>query len=220
MFDSKFLRRFANSLIKKLWLVVFVAMVFFVFSLAMTYNPAPDSYSARVTLLSTANLTYSEVIQGRQAFRDYREIIGSRRVASRAAQNIAEFDISPERIQSMITTMYMTDSAILTIEASSLNSQEVVPVANAVASAFISELRNVTALSGFRILDEATSYQTRSSGSSDRRMLTLLITVIGAVLAAGVIMLFEVFNTKIRGVEDISAVDNAEVIGVVPTHRI
>ncbi len=220
MFESKFLRRFANTLIKKLWFVAFMAVIFFAFSFVLTYKPVSESYSARVTLLSTANLTYAEVIQGRQAFRDYKEIIGSRKIAARAAQNVSELGITPESIQRMITTTYSSDSAIMTIEATSSNDREVVPVANAVANAFIQELRSVTSLSGFGILDEATTSYKRSSSAADQRMLQILIGVIGAVLAVGMILLFELFNTRVRGIADIAALENTEVIGVIPTHRI
>ena len=221
MFESKFLRRILLSLYKRFWLVLLAAVVFFGFSLSFTSRTAPTSYSAKVTLLSTANLAYSEIAQGRQAFRDYRDVISSRKIADKAAAALAsEYTISAEQIQRMIKTVYNIDSAILTIEAVSFNELEVVPVANSVARAFISELQNATTLSGFRVLDEATRPVRNASDASSRMMMRVLTALIGALFAMGVIMLMEIFNTKVRGMADLSSVEDVEIIGVIPTHRI
>ena len=116
----------------------------------------------------------------------------------------------------MISYALSENSTVYYIYASSVDNYEAVRVANAVAEAFVIEIRNITGDENVQILDEAVESSLTFSGRSNQIKNIILITLIGVFLCVITIVAISFFSTKIVTVKECSDNGELKILGVIP----
>ena len=181
-------------------------------------------YDAKASVYSIAYGSYSESADGIQAIRTYRDIVKSVRVAERAAVLLGDSSLDKYAIYDMIEVEegevndygIESESSIINIHAKSTNPEDAIRVANAVASAYAMEVTSITNSDSVQVLDEAYYCEVTYNALKQQIIYTVLITATGMLLAMVVIVLMEIFSTKIVSVEQGSLYGELDIIGVIP----
>ena len=208
------------KILKRSWIIAICALLGFGVGVLMTMRMEPDAYSANVTLYSTASTSYQDMLQGRSIMRDYTDILRSTKLANRTASKLNNELISPDLIKSIVRSSVVEGSAIFTISVRHTNRQICVDVANTIADEFLAELRAVTGLENMNILDYATSAMQTSSGRTQQVQTRLLAILIGVFLSTALIVLVELYTSKVITLEDASLNNEVLILGVIPDNNI
>ena len=208
------------KILKRSWIIAICALLGFGVGVLMTMRMEPDAYSANVTLYSTASTSYQDMLQGRSIMRDYTDILRSTKLANRTASKLNNELISPDLIKSIVRSSVVEGSAIFTISVRHTNRQICVDVANTIADEFLAELRAVTGLENMNILDYATSAMQTSSGRTQQVQTRLLAILIGVFLSTALIVLVEIYTSKVITLEDASLNNEVLILGVIPDNNI
>ena len=89
-------------------------------------------------------------------------------------------------------------------------------MANAVASAFVEEINNITGLNAVQVLDEANDSNLYRYDSTSRKKVLAVIVGISFALICAYIALLELFSGKVKSVEQCMEEDPDEIIGIIP----
>lgn len=203
------------SLVKHWYIIVLTAVLAAVIMFAVKYR-TPQTYYASATVYSAATGSYTESAQGIYVVQLYSEIVTSAKIAERAASLIGDSRINAVMIQQMISTNYTESSPVLRIGATSTDPSVVIPVANAVARAFVIEAQTITGGEGIQILDEANYVSLPSRGIKKK---VALAFAVGFVLAAAVLVVLEIVSDRVYRVEDAELDGELEIIGIIPEKK-
>lgn len=200
------------------------AFLFIGIMVAVLYLDTENVYDAKASVYSIAYGSYSESADGIQAIRTYRDIVKSVRVAERAAVLLGDSSLDKYAIYDMIEVEegevndygIESESSIINIHAKSTNPEEAIRVANAVASAYAMEVTSITNSDSVQVLDEAYYCEVTYNALKQQILYTAVIAIAGMLLAIVVIVLMEIFSTKIVSVEQGSLYGELDIIGVIP----
>lgn len=209
-------RKYFMEITKKWWIIALVGCASLLFGIGLNFNVQPDRYSGCATVYSASVGSYTDSLEGIKALRDYSDIITSYKVSNRAALILGDDSLNGEDINSMISYSLSENSTVYYIYASSVDNYEAVRVANAVAEAFVIEIRNITGDENVQILDEAVDSSLTFNGRSNQIKNILLITIVGVFLAMVIIVAISFFSTKIVTVKECSDNGELKVLGVIP----
>lgn len=209
-------RKYFMEITKKWWIIVLVGCISMLMGIGLNFNVKPDRYSGCATVYSASVGSYTDSLEGIKALRDYSDIITSYKVSNRAALILGDDSLNGEDINSMISYALSENSTVYYIYASSVDNYEAVRVANAVAEAFVIEIRNITGDENVQILDEAVESSLTFSGRSNQIKNIILITLIGVFLCVITIVAISFFSTKIVTVKECSDNGELKILGVIP----
>ena len=181
-------------------------------------------YDAKASVYSITYGSYSESANGIQAIRTYRDIVKSVRVAERAALLLGDSSLDKFAIYDMIEVEegevnaygVESESSIINIHAKSTKPEDAIRVANAVASAYAMEVTSITNSDSVQVLDEAYYCEVTYNALKEQAILVGIVTVAGLLFACVIIVLMEIFSTRIVTVEQGSLYGELEIIGVIP----
>ena len=108
------------------------------------------------------------------------------------------------------------ESAIINIHAYSTNKEDAVRVANAVADAYVMEVTSITMSNSVQVLDEAYDCAVTYNARKNQLLYILAITAVGFLLSCMIIILHEVFSSRVRSLKQGSLYGELEIIGVIP----
>jgi len=208
-----------DALAEKWFIVPIAALVFLCVGIFLTDADVPDTYSATTTIYSSSHVSYRDSVEVRNAIRFYADIVQSQRVAERASSIIAR-EIAPEQIIRMISTSNPDNSAIFIIRAVSTDPDTAITVANAVATAFIQEVENVSSVEGVRILDTAYTARLFSSGWQSTLQTRAIAAAAGAFLSAFTIMFLAAVDKRAAFPHEATLNGEIELIGAIPEKKI
>lgn len=209
-------RKYFMEIGKKWWIIALVGCASLLLGIGLNFEVQPDRYSGCATVYSASVGSYTDSLEGIKALRDYSDIITSYKVSNRAALILGDDSLNGEDINSMISYSLSENSTVYYIYASSVDNYEAVRVANAVAEAFVIEIRNITGDENVQILDEAVESSLTFNGRSNQIKNILLITLIGVFLAVVTIVAISFFSTKIVTVKECSDNGELKILGVIP----
>lgn len=218
------LGKFFYSVKMKWWIIVICGAVFFSVAALITMNPGEDGYSADTTVYSMSYSSMEEATTGSSAINAYSNIITSRKVAESARAIIGDkYDITAKQIQGMITAttagnLTNAQAVVIKITAYSENENLSVDVANAVANAFVNEIRSMTGSTTVQILDSAQNASMYKSASMNQVKFRIIGLLIGIFIPVILIFFKELFSNKVYRVEDITLDGVIELIGVIPDY--
>ena len=214
------LGRIFKTLLRKLWVIAIVAVLAFALSLVLVKEVKREQvYQANATVYSVANGSYRLSLEGTNAMKDYSEIITTLKVCERAALLLGDDSIDGYYVMGSIEPYYTDDSSILTITSYDTNPQRAMKIANAVANAFVIEMRTITGGEDVQLLDEAfTSYP---YNMSDSGLMTKRVIFVGVALfiVCAYIVLNEIFTSRLKTIRECTLGGDIEVIGVIPIYR-
>ena len=223
--EIDFVRCF-KALLKNLKWIICSTILFFVIGIlvAVFYVDTENVYDAKSSVYSIAYGSYSESAEGINAIRTYSEIVKSLRVSERAALLLGDDSLDKFTIYDMIEVEQALDangypeeeSAIINIHAYSTNKEDAVRVANAVANAYVMEVTSITLTDSVQVLDEAYNCELMYNARKQQLIYVAAITAIGILLSCAIIVLHEIFSSRIRSLNQGSLYGELEIIGVIP----
>ncbi len=214
------LGRVFKTMLHKLWLIVIVAVFSFAFSLVLIKDVKKEQvYQANATVYSVANGSYRLSLEGTNAMKDYSEIITTLKVCERAALLLGDDSIDGYYVMGSIEPYYSDDSSILTITSYDTNPQRALKIANAVANAFVIEMRIITGSEDVQLLDEAFTYYPSYMNNLDIMTKRIIFVVVAFFVVCAYIVLNEIFTLRLKTIHECTLVGNIEVIGAIPIYR-
>lgn len=185
-----------------------------------------NRYYSSATLFSAVYGSYSDTNEGVAIMNRYSDLIGSSRVCSKAAQALANYNITTQDLQRMAeigdikvsgaNTNSMSYGYKLTVSVNSDSSENIVVIANAMAAAFASELNELIGSNAIQVMDEAATY---ASYQNVNIALCLLLFTGGAFVACcGIIFCLAFFSPWVKSVAQCEQ-DNDLILGLLPNVR-
>ena len=213
-----------RELWKKKLLIILVTIAGFLMSIIfISIKGNSTNYYSSATLFSAVYGSYSDTTTGVAAMNRYADLMKSSRVCSRAAQDLAGYDITSAELRKMTidgdirVSGASTNSASygykLTVSVYSESKDKIVAITNAMASAFAAELNDLLGTQTIQVMDEATSYG--SYNTLNVTMYLLLFTGAAFVLACGLIFVFAFFSPWVRSVAQCEQ-DYDLILGMLP----
>lgn len=180
-------------------------------------------YHSSATLFSAVYGATADSSEGVIVMNRYADMISSSRVCSRAAQALTAYNITTEELQGMVAAGMITVSGAstnsmsygykLTLDVFNDSAAEILPVTNAMASAFTAELNDLVGTSSIQVMDEATSYN--SFDTLNKKLYILAITGGAFIFVCGIIFLLAFFSPWVKSVAQCEH-DNELVLGLLP----
>lgn len=212
--------RIFKELFRKLWLILIVAALAFALSLVLIKDMKREQvYQANATVYSVANGSYKLSVEGTYAMKDYSEIIKTLKVCERAALLLGDDSIDGHYVMGSIEPFYTEDSSILTITAYDTNPQRAMKIANAVANAFVIEMRTITGGEDVQLLDEAFTYNPYQMNETSSTTKRIIFVVVALFIVCAYIVLNEIFTSRLKTIRECTLGGDLEIIGVIPMYR-
>lgn len=195
---------------KKKLLIILVTIAGFLLSIIVTTVIGNSvRYYSSATLFSAVYGNYTDTTQGVAVMNRYSDLIRSSRVCSRAAQALTEYNISASDLQNMVSNGSIkvsganTNSASygykLTISVFADSKEEVLPITNAMATAFAGELNELIGSDTIQVMDDATNYA--SFDTLNVKLYLLLFTGGAFAASCGLVFVLAFFSPWVRSVE-------------------
>lgn len=188
-----------------------------------------DKYEATSSVYCTMDesYNYTQAAESIQMMNMYVDIITSSRVAERANKILGNAYPDSESILKMLTidsgegdnkSYYgvLNSSIVIKIKAQSVNAEETVTVANAMAEAYTIEMTNITGNSSVRLLDSAKIATVVYEAEKQNVIYMAIGAVIGMFIALAWITIKEIFVVNLNTINDATLFGKLEIIGVIP----
>ena len=219
-----------RALVKKWWFMAVMAVLFCVAGFALTLEKKDDIYEATSSVYGMPAESYSYTQVGVSAMNDYADIATSMKVCERAALLMGNAQVTGEDIKKATTVSTgkkntsstaaaQADSTILTIKCQSNNPVQAMEMSQAVAEAFIMEMENILGTDVVKLLDKPYSYEVAFDATQNQWMIRIAAFLFGAVFAAVIIVMGEIFDSKARTIRECTLGEELPIIGVIPMTR-
>ncbi len=194
-----------------------LALIFFAIGIVLTLNgDVNNAYKASTSLYCPVNGNYTETSSAVQIISSYASLIKSQKVAEHAVSNMGNTNLNYRNVQNMISYSTSSSGINLTINAVSYNPEEAIIVANAVANAFVEEMRTMTGIDAVEILSAAETASMYQNGMVDLWKLRISFFVIGFAVMAVIVFAIELFSDKLRSVNQCLLADDDVILGIIP----
>lgn len=221
------LGRCFRALLKKWHFMAVMAVIFGVAGIALTLEPQDDMFTASSTVYSMSTESYSYAQQGVSAMNDYLNVATSMKVSERAALLMGDSRVTGEDVMKMTTastgkketTSSSIDSTIITITSETNDPVLSMEMAKAVAEAFVMEMENILGNDSIKVLDEPYAYKQTQNGVQLQWLIRIALFMVGAMIAAGIIMVMEIFDNKTSTIRECTMREQLPVIGVIPRFK-
>lgn len=188
------------------------------FSFVMMGNTYTASVSMYVLSRSAqgennAAIQYNDLSASQMLTNDVSQLIKSERVVQQTAKDlgmsVGELESSKIEVTSSTTTR------LITIAVTSDSPQSAAAVANGIARTTNSVAQEIMAVEAVNLIDEAEVPQAPSG--PPRLMYTAVAFLAGIFIAAAIVVVMDMVNTRIRKPEEIEELLGVPVIGRIPT---
>lgn len=219
--------RCLKALLKNLKWIICTMLVFLAAGVltAVYYVDAENVYDAKSSVYSISYGSYANSSEGVQVIKTYSDIVKSLRVAERAELLLGDGNLDKFAIYDMIeieepelnaSGYPIDDSSIINIHAQSTSPDDAIRVANAVANAFVMEVSSITMESSVQVLDEAYTCEITYNALKEQGICVALFVAAGILLSCAIIVLKEIFSTRIVSIQQGTLYGELDIIGVIP----
>lgn len=211
------LREYLAVLRRRLWILLTLPAVAAVTSALLSLYAVAPVYEASTTLWvvkqEASGIDYSTLLLNRNLVKTYGEVAKSRAVVQAAIQALG-LPETVDRLQKRIQVTPVRDTEIIGIAVEDGNPERAAAIANAVARAFMEEIRKFIKLDNVRVVDAAVA---PLQPVKPRPLLnTAIALVLGAMAAVGLAFLLEYLDVTIRTPEDAERHLGLPVLGTIP----
>lgn len=215
------IRRCVYELLKRTPIIIIATMIFAGLGIAFAIVTSENSlYSANASVCSLVYGSFDESINSQDTLNALSSISESKRVAERAAIILGDSALDGDTIKDMTAVKAASDSSsILNVYAYSASPQQAVEVANAVAQAFVIEVKNITGNDNVQVLDEAANAKVFVDESTQQMKVILIFTVLGFMLVCFVIVMLTLFSSKVLSFDECLLDGELELIGLIPDSK-
>lgn len=179
----------------------------------------PEKYesSTKVYILNkqsdSMSVTYSDLQSGTYLTKDYRELIISLPVMEKVTAQL-HLDISPEALAEKVSVSSPTDTRIIKISVEDEDPYMANSIADAVRVAASEQIAQVMDIEAVNVVQEA-NYPTAKT-SPARMKMTLFGCVLGAMLAAAILLMIHLIDDTVKTPDDVENYLGLSVLGAIP----
>ncbi len=212
-----------SSLLRRLWLVVLCAVILGALSYAYTSNFVDEMYRSRITIyVNNKNTNNNNIISGISAtdlatsqrlVDTYIQILKSDRVLEPVAEAIGG-GYKASNIRGLMSASALNETEVFEVWISHTNPEMAAKIANAIADVAPKQIEEVLEGSSTKVIDRAKPASAPYSPNVSRN--TTFGFAGGAILAACIIILQTLLDVRVKGEEDLAAISDAPVLGLIP----
>lgn len=221
-----------RSLLKRIWFIILIALLFFAAAFGITLSPKQDQYSSNATVYAAADGSYQDAVSAVTAMNAYINVASSYKICQRAALIIGRADVSAEDVQaatsvgtslksaSATVSNFMNSSAtIITFYATSTEPELAMEMADAMAQSYALEMTEILSTDSVKVLDNAHTYYLSYDGKKNAWKIRLLAMAGGFLVACFVVVACEIFDNKVRTIREATLSQSIPVIGIIPDYK-
>ncbi len=217
-----------KALIKRIPFILLIVVLFFVAGFGLTLNVKEDKYTAVSTVYAAADNSFSEATAAVTAMNAYLDVAKSYKVSQRAALLMGRSDITAADIQSFVSVNsssksksasanFLNSSATIISFYATTNDRDLsIAMANAAAESYVIEMANILKNDSVKTLDDAydayISYNSKVEAWKNR----IMAAILGAIFACFIVIVFEIFDKKVRTVREATIRNQIPVLGIIP----
>jgi len=216
------LGRLFKVLIRKLWIIILAALFcgaigfsYARYLIVPTYQASALMYvnNNSIALGKTLSLSSSDLYASQELVDTYIVIMKSRTTLNDVIQQ-ADLPYSYEQLSSMIAATTKDKTAVFSINVTSTDPEEATKIANTVASVLPQKIEEILDGSSARVVDYAV--MPRSKATPNITLYAMLGLFAGALVSAGLIVLFELMNDSVRNAKMLPDSDTIPVLAEIP----
>ena len=220
-----------SALVRKLWLIVLVAVIVGALVYAYTVNFVTPMYKSRITVYvnntvtmgdySSVNITASDLATSQRLVLTYVNILKSDKVLDEVAKKINEdpqYDFKRKvygfQIKSMMSAASLDETEVFEVVIANRDPELACAIAHEIGVVAPDIIKDIVVGSSTSIIDDA-KVATAPYAPSERQNTTFGM-IIGAVLAACAVVLQTLLDVRVKSEEDLAMISNAPVLGLIP----
>lgn len=220
-------KKYIAILKKRLWLIILLPAVVGIAAVYVNFFVFVPIYQASTTMLITglsngisdaeiASMSFEDIIAGQSLISEYSAILYSKRVISAVINELNDPDIREKDIREMISINSVDDTRIIAISIVHPVPEEAARIADVVAKVFSDEVVELYRIENVDIIDKA---EVPEFPIAPEKKKNVALSVFAAlVFAAGIALLMEFLNTRIKTTEDVETHLGLNVIGSIPVN--
>lgn len=196
---------------------ILVGVFSFVYSevfISPVYSSSASLYVNSERQKANDDITQTAIISSRQLVATYSEILQARTFLSDIAD---EFDgkYTINQLRNMITMDSLNDTEILSITVKGNDADDVYRITKSIVKYAPDELIRVVEAGSVKVLDDAS--ETKTPISPNIRRNTFIGVFIGLILGAFIVIILELFDTRIKSSDEISQRYEEPLLGEIPS---
>lgn len=205
---------------RKLWIIIVSLLVFAIIGYAGSELLLTPKYTAstRVYVLSWSSeeaIAYADLQLSSQILNDYEVLVTGQNVTNEVIGELG-LDMSSDTLSSMIEVSTPDDATtrVLEISVTDTDPQRAADIANAVREVAATQLEEIMDLDVVKTVYDAEAPTSPSSPNVKRN--TLVCALVGAAIAAGILLLIYLLDDMIRTEEDVERYLGLSTLGIIP----
>lgn len=211
-----------DMLLRKWPIMIFCALLIGVFSFAYTKVFISEVFSSTATLyvqstrtLEDNTISTATISASKQLVTTYAEILKANTFLGQVARDLGKDDTYVKTIQKMITIAPVNDTEVMSITVKGTDPDEVYRITQGIVNYAPDELERVIGAGAVKILDNAS--EVKDPISPNVRTNTLVGVLAGMLIGGVIIVLLELFDTRIKNSEEITARYEEPLLGEIPS---
>lgn len=226
--------RCLKALINKKGYIALITALVFIIGVGLTLDVGEDQYTSTATVYAASENNYNEAANAVTAMNAYLDVATSYKVSQRASLIIGRSDVDASFIQSVLkvssslknsssasaVTNFMTSSAtIISFYATTSDPELSREIADAAAESYVIEMANILKYDSVKLLDSASAGEMTYNAQFQALVSRVQFLIAGLVLACVFVIIFEVFDSKVRTVREATIRNQLPVIGIIPDYK-
>lgn len=225
--------RCIKSIYKKKGFILIFTLLFFIIGYGLTLDIGEDKYTSVATVYAASDSSYSDATAAVTAMNAYLDVAKSYKVSQRAALILGRNDIDATEIQSSLSvessarnqgttniTNFMNSSAtIISFYATTVDPELSRQIADAAAESYVIEMANILKMDSVKSLDSASIGTLSRNASAEAWKSRIRVTIVGLIVSCMIVLIFEIFNSKVRTVREATIRNQIPVIGIIPDFK-
>ncbi len=216
------LRELMYALLRKIWLVILCMVLCGAAAFAYTKYCVTPLYRADVSFYvnnssfqsdNNQSISSSDLATSQRLVLTYVNIIKSDLVLEKVVAE-SGLNITAPELRSIMTASSMDNTELFEVYISSPDPVQAAQIANALAAVAPGEISNILVGSATKVIDYAKV--PTSPYTPNRSQNTMIGVLLGAFLAAAVIVVQAPLDVRIKGEDDLKKLSSVPVIGVIP----
>ncbi len=200
--------------------VLFAAAAFIYSKVLVTprYTASVSMYINNNKTQLSDNLDYNDINASTMLIPTYMELFKSDAVLQPVADKLGN-DYEAEDLASMLSLSTSSDTQLVYLNVTSVDSEQAYIIANAIADNAPQMITNIMSGGSIKIIDYAKQPEHSSYPNVPKN--TLVGLMLGLILSMGAVVLMELLDTRIKGASDISAMyEDIPILGTVPAIKV
>ncbi len=215
--------RIFSLIITRLKYIIIVALIFAALFFGFTKLFIDEKYESSAKILVVMNTTTSKSTEAafvKEAVHSYLEIFNTTKFLTEVTElynaNNPENELKPSKLKEMtrIEASSNTDAPSFSVKVTSGSSKLSYNLATLISSHMITRSAEYEALNPIKIIDNA--IEPKFPSSPNIILNSILGFVLGAAIVIGYLVVREMFDNKIKNLEDITSSCEIPILGVVP----